>query len=181
MTDDLPIDDELEAILAARDASRLDRSRRTLFGLMRAAAREQASAVDAETWGETVADEVRARVARAKERFDWIEAQIKILAPDFLLEKSKHVDIPGAGRVQFKDYEPSLRVSDPDAFIASLGADERKLLVEQRDHLRTNEAKTYATNVLQESGEVIPGIERIPAHRESNITFTPSLPERRQQ
>lgn len=180
MTDDPPIDDELEAILAARDASRLDRSRRTLFGLMRALARVRASKRDRGEWVMTVINEANAASEKDMATETFLVANIEAIAPDFLLEGSKHVDVPGAGRIQFTDRKAGLRIADADAFIAGLGADERALLVEQRDHLRTTEAKTYAANVLQESGELIPGTERTEARRDSTISTT-SLSERRQQ
>lgn len=181
VNDGLPIDDELEAILAARDASRLDRSRRTLFGLMRALARVRAQMVERRSWANMVAEELNSGLTADIETEKWLESSIEAIAPDFLLEGSKHVDVPGTGRVQFTDRKAGLWIADADAFMASLGADKRELMVEMRPHLLTNEAKKYAEAVLQESAEVLPGVERTEAHRDASITLTPSLPERRQQ
>lgn len=175
----LPIDDEIEAVLRERDASRLDRSRRTLLGLMRALARVRARKQARADWFEMVVREAAAAGASDTQAEDWLSASIEAIAPDFLLEGSKHVDVPGAGRIQYRDTPAGLRIADAEAFMASLGADERARLVEQRPHLLTTEAKKYAEAVMAESAEILPGVERTEAQR--TATMYPSQSEKRQQ
>lgn len=187
MTTDVrfPIDDQINAILlaasehdnesgasAAIDELSTEDRRRTVFGMLRAAGAlvdEIKALTDYEA-------RIHAEVARAadpkKRQLAWLEEQIKRVAEPLLTGKAKNVDMPGAGRVQFRDYAETLRVADDEAYIAALDADERERLVELRPHLKTVDAKQYAATVLAEHGELMPGMERIEARRTASISYS---------
>lgn len=107
----------------------------------------------------------RTAVARSqsKELSEEIERLARLLVPrdEHGKPTRKHEDIPGLGRVKWVKRSAGMRIVDAEAFMGSLGADERARLVEQRPHLRTNDAKQYALEVMQATGEVVAGVERI--------------------
>lgn len=124
---------------------------------------------EAVAWRRAAEMESSETLARLGARRDDLKGQIEALAADFLVGDSKHVDLPGIGRVQFTDRQPSLRITDHEAFMGALGADERARLVEQKPHINIIEAKKYAETVLAETGEVLPGTERSEARRDAAI------------
>lgn len=152
------------------DAIWLADSRRTAFGMMRALAAAQRVIDDHETYLAMVEDETRRAIAPMLQRAAWLKAQLIPLCELLLPPGTKHVDFPAVGRAQFRDYQASLRIDDPDAFIAALGAEERARLVEMKPKLLTVPAKAYAQQVLDDHGELMPGVERVEAHREASIS-----------
>lgn len=177
VTDEL---DEAQAVAAEQmedvTEERRERDRRALYAMTRDYLQLVAELREDEQWFEVAREDYSARTDRKRARLHDLMLDIEGLAALFLVGDSKHVDLAGLGRIQFRDTAAGLRIADADAFMAALGPDERALLVETRDHLRTTEAKAYASKVL-ETGEIIPGVERTEATRSSSIT---SLPERRQ-
>lgn len=160
-------------------------SRRQLYAMLRDLRQVDAEIAEQQRWVTVAIEEAQVTVARLRVRKTDLEDRIASEGEMFLVGDSKHVDIPGMGRIQYVDHQAALRIADDKAFIAALGADERARLVEQRDHLKTNEAKAYADTVLKDGdGELIPGVERVPARREHSINLTASTPsqsEKRQQ
>lgn len=157
-------------------------SRRQLYAMLRDLRQVDAEIAEQQRWVTVAIEEAQATVARLRARKADLEERIASEGEMFLVGDSKHVDIPGMGRIQYRDYDPTLRIADPQAFMDALNADERALLVQQRDTLKTNEAKAYADTVLHGGDAVIlPGVEIVPPRREHSINLTPSLPERRQQ
>lgn len=148
--------------------------RRQLYAMLRDLRQVEAEIAEQQKWIVVAMEDAQATVARLQARKADLEAQIGSEGELFLVGDSKHVDIPGMGRIQYRDYDPTLRIADDKAFIAALGADERARLVEKRDHLLTNEAKAYAAVVMAGSSEILPGVERIPARREHTITVRPA-------
>ena len=177
----LPVDEEIAEVVRLLDIdsesaqARLLTAgdvRRTLFGLMRHAEAILAEFEEQDLQLRMIQDEVdRARHPKLR-ALHFLEEQIKALAEPLLAGKSKHVDIVGAGRVQFRDYQAGVRIEDPETFISALGADERERLVEMRPHLRTGDAKAYAATVLADHGEIIPGAAHVEAHREASIDYS---------
>jgi len=179
----LPVDDQIADAISAFargdddiavstvDQLSADDRRRTLFGMMRAAGELDAEIAALEAYRRIVDAEIAATVSGKTNRKAWLEEQIKRTAEPLLTGKSKNVDMPGAGRVQYRDYGETLSIADPEAYIAALDADERERLVELRPHLKTNDAKQYAATVLAEHGEVMPGVERIPARRTATVSY----------
>lgn len=180
----LPIDDQIGAIVeaaqefgnedgasAAIDELSAEDRRRTLFGMLRAAGALENEIRELTEYLARVQAEVQQAALPKKQRLAWLEEQIKRTAEPLLTGKTKNVDMPGAGRVQYRDYSEALRVADAEAFIAALDADERERLVELRPHLKTLDAKQYAATVLADHGEVMPGVERVEAHRTASISY----------
>ena len=188
---ELPIDARIDAILwagvsldfdsaesearAMLDELSAEDRRRTVFGMLRAASALHAEISELTEYLARVQAEVQQSTMPKKQRLVWLEEQIKRTAEPLLTGKTKNVDMPGAGRVQYRDYSEALRVADAEAFIAALDADERERLVELRPHLKTLDAKQYAATVLAEHGEVMPGVERVEAHRTATISYTQEL------
>lgn len=154
------------------DALTTEDRRRALYGLLRAAGELSEEIAAIEAYRRIVLAEIDATLSGKSIRLEWLETQIKATAEPLLAGKAKLVDMPGAGRVQFRDYEASLRIADPDAYIESLDADERERLVEMVQKLKTNDAKAYAATVLADHGEIMPGVERIEARRTATISYS---------
>lgn len=176
----LPVDDEIAAALSeegdfvvyrilemwARD------QRRTFFGMLRQAKRIRDALEADATWHAMIESELARKNEGNVRSLAFLEAQIETLAEQLLTEDSKHVDVPGAGRVQYRDYAAAIRIADPDAFIAALDADERARLVETVEKLKTNDAKKYQEEVLKtEGGTLLPGVEEVPARRTATIEY----------
>ena len=142
-----------------------------LVGLMRAAGELSDEIESLREYLASVQREVEATVSGKASRLAWLEQQIKATAEPLLTGKSKNVDLPGVGRVQYRDYSEALRIADAEAYIAGLAADERARLVEMRPHLKTVAAKAYAATVLADHGEVMPGVEVIEAHRTATVSY----------
>lgn len=178
----LPVDDEIERILAQvsagepfiqaeLDAVWLADARRSLFGMMRAARRLLDECEEQREYCAMIQAEVERTLAPKMQSFRFLEQQIKQLAEVLLVGKAKHVDVPGAGRIQYRDHRETLRIEDDAAFISALSADERHVLVEDRPHLKRDDAKAYAAQVLGDTGQILPGVERVEAYRSSAIEF----------
>lgn len=189
-TDTLPVDTEFDEMIedylsvdeddgataediAAWDSFLLTDVRRSVFGMMRAAQQRLAEIDDREIWLAMITEEVERAVAPKRRQIQWLETQIKELAEQLLVGKSKTVTVPGAGDVAYVDRKEALSITDAEAFIAALSADELAVLVERRPHLKTNEAKAYAATVLSESAKLLPGVERIEARRTSTVHYEP--------
>ena len=149
---------------------RRERSRRQLYAMTSDYLQAAGEFTEATRWKAIAVEDADDTLRRIDDRMRDLKGQIELLAADFLVGDSKHVDLAGLGRVQYRDTPAGLRIADADAFMAVLGSDERALLVEQRDHLRTAEAKKYAEVVMQESGEMLVGVERTEATRSASIT-----------
>ena len=149
---------------------RRERNRRQLYAMTRGYLQAAGEFAEATRWKAIAVEDADDTLRRIDDRMRDLKGQIELLAEDFLVGDSKHVDLAGLARIQFRSTEAGLRIADADALIASLGADERALLVETRDHLLTTEAKKYAEKVLEESGEVLPGVIRTEAQRSASIT-----------
>ena len=179
MNDRLPIEEEIAALMDAADEPDPalfqglieDDARRTLVGLLRALRREQTAVEDARAWARTVYDEVERANAPRLRTVAFLEEQVARVAEGLIPAGRKSVDVPGIARIQYRDLKDDVRIAEPESFIDALGADERERLVEMRPHLKTNEAKAYARTVIEESGELMPGIERVEARRTTAIQW----------
>lgn len=149
---------------------RRERNRRQLYAMTRGYLQAAGEFAEATRWKAIAVEDADDTLRRIDDRMRDLKGQIELLAADFLVGDSKHVDLAGLARIQFRSTEAGLRIADPEAFMASLAGDERALLIEHREVLITNAAKAYAANVLQESGELIAGTERTEATRSASIT-----------
>lgn len=189
----LPVDDEIEQI--ARTASMVGAvdeddarameddareqlrqhwerdSRRTLAGMLRTARRIRAELDEDAKYLAMIAAEIERKNAGKRGSLAFLEQQAQALGEQLLVVGSKHVDVPGAGRLQFTDRKAGVRIADPLAFIAALDADTRPSLIEIVEKLKTNDAKKYAEAVLQQDGELLPGVERVEAQRTATIAY----------
>lgn len=157
-----------KAILAMFDTD----SRRAMFGMLRQARMIKAQLDADEHWLAMQRGEVERKNESAKRSLAFLESQVQALAESLLIPGSKHVDVPGAGRIQYRDYKAGVRIADADSFMESLGPDERASLIEMRPHLKTTEAKKYVEAVLEtEDGELLPGTERVEARRTATIEY----------
>lgn len=179
MTSQLPIDTEFDEMIdgfapwappfAEVGALLGDDVRRSVYGLMRAVQQRRAEIDDRAAWLAMITEEVRRDTEPKRRQIAWLETQIKALAEQLLVGKSKTVTVPGVGDVAYVDHSESLAITDDEAFIAALeGREERAALVEDRPHLKRNDAKKYAAEVLK-TGEIMPGVERVAAHRTSTV------------
>ncbi len=178
----LPIEEEVAAMAltatgeegeADETLSRLieQDSRRVMFGMASAAQRmRQEMAADA-AYLRMIADEIDHKNASRRTQAAWLEAQVTKVAETLLPEGSKHVDMPGIGRVQFTNRKRTVRIDDPEAFIAWARENERAELYEERTVLLTNEAKRVAKVTLLEGGVLLPGVEDVPAERTSVLQW----------
>lgn len=148
---------------------RRERARRALYAVTRDYFQTADEYTEALAWRQVAIEHSDETLGRLDGRIRDLKGQIELLAADFLVGNSKHVDLAGLGRIQFRDTPAGVRIADAEAFMASLGADERARLVEQRPHLLTTEAKKYAEAVMAESAEILPGVERTEAQRTATL------------
>lgn len=146
-------------------------ARRALFGMMLSAKRLAAKRQDRADWLRTISDEVRADDASDATRLEWMEAMIERYAVTMTTDGSKRVVVPGVGRIQYRLYQPSVRIADTEAFTAALNAEDRDALVEMRPHLRTNDAKAWAAEHLGTTGELVEGVEVVPGGLKGTVTY----------
>lgn len=173
----LPIDGEIEEAAFTQDEGAVRRlwdedARRGLFGMLRQARALQQQLDESARYLAMIVTEVADNDALKRQALLFLKEQIEVLGRDLLVGSSKHVDVPGAGRVQYRTRAESMRIIDEKAFMSALGADERALMVESVDVLRTNEAKAYAKATLEETGELLPGVARLPETTGVSITFS---------
>ena len=179
MNDRLPIEEEIAALMDAADEPDPalfqglieDDARRTLVGLLRALRREQTAVEDARAWARTVYDEVERANAPRLRTVAFLEEQVARVAEGLIPAGRKSVDVPGIARVQFTDRAGYLRIADAEAFVEALGADERERLVEWAPKVKGAEAKQYATEVQETTGETLPGTEFVPARTSVSIRW----------
>ena len=184
--DRLPVDAEVDELLervtesgdeitpeqrAELDAILLSDSRRMAFGMMRAAAQLKAEIQDRRAWVAMIAAEVERDLAPRIRSLEWVEGQIEDVGEVLLVGKSKTVTIPGLGKIAYFDHQAWLSIADDEAFMGALSADERAVLIEQRPHLKRNDAKAYAQRVHESTGALLPGVERIEAQRTASIRY----------
>jgi NACalpha-BTF3-like transcription factor len=143
-----------------------DANRRVVVMALRQLARLEAEGAEANAWMNSVMavfnDECKERITEK----DRLAALVEEITKEMLPEGSKHVDIPGIARVQFKTTDEYLRVADPKAFTEwARGSEEEGLLefIPASYKPITAEAKKFAEKALAETGEVLPGMERVPA------------------
>lgn len=144
----------------------------TVAGMMRAARRISAELDRSALYLTRLEAEISRRNASKVRQYEFLCELIREYGESLLLPGSKHVDVPGVGRIQYRDIKESLSIKDHDAFMGALDADEKARLVEMRPHLKTNEAKQYQQAVLEtEGGQLLPGVERVEARRTASISF----------
>lgn len=182
----LPVDAEVDELIermtetgdeitpeqrAELDAMVLSDSRRMAYGMMRAAAQLKAEIQDRRQWLSMISTEVERELATKIRSLEWLEVQLEDVGEVLLVGKSKTVTIPGLGKIAYSDHQARLSIADDEAFMDALGADERAVLIEQRPHIKRNDAKAYAQRVLEETGALLPGVERIEAQRTASIRY----------
>lgn len=184
----LPIDEEIDDIVSrfsgdelTEDQRReldqllLSDARRVAFGMMRRARQRRAEVVDLQSHLAMVSQEVQRAIEPKMREVEWLERQLEDIGEVLLVGKSKTVTLPGAGRIAYADHQPKMVIEDDETFIAALDREERAVLVEDRPHLRRNDAKAYAQRVLEATGEVVPGAIRVPGQRTASIRYEEEL------
>lgn len=149
-------------------------TRRALIGMAGAARRLNREVASDQAFVKVLVEEVARKNQAKVEQAKWLEAQVCEHAEELLPEgkrAGKFVDIPGICRVQYVDRKRTVRIADPEAFIAWAKAHEATDLYETREHLRGREAREEAAGVLEESGELLPGVEDVPEQRTASVKW----------
>ena len=165
----LPLDEEIDAVIAAYEGNdtaeqaaavlQVGDAQRFAWGMGRALKRlkdrdnellDQAQMVLAE-YGEA-----RARLGKQAEFLEW---QLETLA----LERRESgagntLDIPGVGTWSTRQVKAGWDITDSKLVMEGLGADEYSMFVESVPKLKGTEYRKY----LEETGEVVEGVERRP-------------------
>ena len=165
----LPLDDEIDAIIAAEEAGdsgalasavlEVGDAQRFAWGMGRALKRLRRKYNDL---GEE-AGKINAEFDHARQKLlpnitfleDRLEEQV--------LERRESgagntLDIPGVGRWSTRKVKAGWDITDPKVVMEGLGADERAQFVENTPKLKGAEYRKY----LDETGEVVDGVERRP-------------------
>jgi hypothetical protein len=145
--------------------------RRMLIGMLAHIRRLNAEMAEDEAFLQTIVEELHRKNSPKKMRAQWLEEQVKALAESLLPEGSKHVDVPGIGRVQYSDKRTAVKVEDADRLLKWAKEHERRDLYESREHLLTNDAKKVALEALLTDGELLPGVMEVPAHKAARIEW----------
>lgn len=163
---------ELGDSTAVRDAeAQRDEDSRILLSLMRQRQQMMREIAERDRWMRIVMDEYDRETAPMKVALGNVEEQIKATAERLIPDGKKSVDVPGHGRVQFRDYAESVRIGNPDAMLEWAREVERDDLYEtvQTYKLDRTAAVALAKQALASAGEVLPGVEVRPARREAYI------------
>lgn len=164
-------EDYAAALMRIREQGERD-VRRAIYGLLRQIDRVDAEQHDADEWLRVVVNEMQAKAEKRKRARGFLEEQAAGLAETLLRPGGpKNVDVPGAGRIQFRDLGATVRIADPGAFIAWAKEHERGDLYDavMVEKLKTTEAKRAAEHLAYSEGEELPGVELIPARRTASI------------
>lgn len=142
-----------------------------LFGLMRQRAEKMRALNDKAAWLQVIQEEHARETAPLRREIAHLEEQIKAEAVRAIPEGKKSVDVPGYGRIQYRDYQGGVRIVDPEAFIKWAKAAERTDLYEvvTTERLKRAEATKAASDALAAYGEQLPGVEVQPPRREAYI------------
>lgn len=154
-----------------------DEAFRYLYGVMAEMREIQEEIANLEAARRAVLTAHDDRLVRLEARFDQASESAARLAEPLLPRGSKHVDIPGLGRVQFRDYQAGVRVADPRALLQWAVDAERTDLYERVPRLLAGEAKKAADAALASDGELLPGVERVEARRVPTVALDVGLPE----
>ena len=165
----LPLDDEIDAIIAANEADNPEQmaaavlkvgdAQRFAWGMGRALKRAMGRY---DALGEEAVksnDEFDRARQKLKPNITFLEARLEEMA----LERRENdagdfLDIPGVGRWSTRKVAAGWDINDPAAVIEALDADERAQFVENVPKLKAADYRKH----LDETGEVPPGVERRP-------------------
>jgi hypothetical protein len=169
----LPVEDEVWGLADEHDliAEWHRDPRRLLVGMLAHIRRLNAEMAEDEAFLQTIVEELHRKNSPKKMRAQWLEEQVKALAESLLPEGSKHVDVPGIGRIQYSDKRTAVKVEDADRLLKWAKEHERRDLYESREHLLTNDAKKVALEALLTDGELLPGVMEVPAHKAARIEW----------
>ena len=145
--------------------------RKALFSLMRMRAELQRKLNDKAAWIQVIQEEHARETEPMRQELSHLEEQIKATGVRLIPPDQKFVDVPGYGRVQYRNYKAAIRISDPEAFIAWAKEVERTDLYEvvTTEKLNRAAATKVAGAVLTDDGEQLPGVEVQLARREAYI------------
>ena len=137
-----------------------------LFGVLRNMKYEQAQRAQIAEYLRVVKGECEVAIGLIDRRLDELTERARGMAELLTPEGSKHIDLPGLGRIQFRDYQPGYTVADADVLLKWAVEHEREELFEYRPVLDKKSSLELARE-----GEELPGIDPTAAHRTMSIQF----------
>ncbi len=165
----LPLDDEIDAIIAATEAGDPEQlaaavlevgdAQRFAWGMGRALKRLKTRDNELTAQSRMVVTEIQYTRNRLAIQIKFLEDQLETM----VLERRESgagnsMSIPGVGTWSTRKVKAGWDIVDPEAVMDGLGADERAQFVENTPQLKGVEYRKY----LDETGEVVDGVERRP-------------------
>lgn len=165
---ELPVDEELDYWMEQARQGRVSEpleAGRLRYGVARRIRALRATLADLDAEQSAVVDEIAARRARTLQRLADAEALAMSLAEQHFEERGeKHLDLPGGVRVQGKTVSAGWDITDREAFLAALNAEDRDEVAPPRPHFLVSEAKRWLDAHLTRRGgdleSLPPGVER---------------------
>ena len=164
--DEMPMEARERAVFEDIAAAAAKDTRRALYGIMRELQRRNDTLANAAAYFKIVQDEFDRVVERQRGPIAFLEEQAQRLAKE-LAGDSKHHDITGIARIQFRHTEPRPFISDPEQVVEWLKQHEREDLIRVKEEPKA----TLVNALVAESGELIPGVEMAPAADSASIKW----------